>query len=137
MYRSLVNGHLFLHNCSSLIENMSRCLHHNTLGCIAQCPGRCCLHLYFGNVGLRLHVHELAQWRGTVAELCTHHALASLDPSARCLSLPAPTADLVFVFSLEELFLLHDLLMSATLLLEVADILAPPNGPEATPHLHR
>jgi hypothetical protein len=132
---------------------MSRCLHHNTLGCIAQCPGRCCLHLYFGNVGLRLHVHELAQWRGTVAELCTHHALAqwrgtvaelcthhalaSLDPSARCLSLPAPTADLVFVFSLEELFLLHDLLMSATLLLEVADILAPPNGPEATPHLHR
>ena len=58
---------------------MSRCLHHNTLGCIAQCPGRCCLHLYFGNVGLRLLPHELRQWRGLVAELCTYHASHIVD----------------------------------------------------------
>jgi len=105
---------------------MSRCLHHNTLGCIAQCPGRCCLHLYFGNVGLRLLPHELLQWRATVAELCAHHALHTLDATERGLSLPGPVASQVFLFSLEELFLLHDLLMSAALLLEVETILARP-----------
>lgn len=102
---------------------MSRCLHHNTLGCIAQCPGRCCLHLYFGNVGLRLLPHELHQWRTTVAEHCACHALSTLDTSMRCLSLPGPTASQVYLFSLEELFLLHDLLVSAALLLEVDTIL--------------
>lgn len=103
---------------------MSRCLHHNTLGCIVMCPGRCCLHLYFGNVGLRLLPHELRQWRATVAELCSHHALATLDAEERCISLPGPVNSQVFLFSLEELFLLHDLLVSAALLLEVEDILA-------------
>lgn len=103
---------------------MSRCLHHNTLGCIAQCPGRCCLHLYFGNVGLRLLPHELPQWRATVAECCEHHALRAPDATERCLSLPGPVASQVFLFSLEELFLLHDLLVSAALLLEVETILA-------------
>ena len=102
---------------------MSRCLHHNTLGCIAQCPGRCCLHLYFGNVGLRLLPHELRQWRGTVAERCAHYATHIVDGEERCLSLPGPVAAQVFLFSLEELFLLHDLLISATLLLEVDAIL--------------
>jgi hypothetical protein len=103
---------------------MSRCLHHNTLGCIAQCPGRCCLHLYFSNVGLRLLPHELRQWRGMVAELCTYHASHIVDAEARSLSLPGPTSDQVFLFSLEETFLLHDLLISAALLLEVDTILA-------------
>lgn len=102
---------------------MSRCLHHNSLGCIAQCPGRCCLHLYFGNVGLRLLPHELRQWRGLVAELCTLHAAHVTDAEARCLSLPGPVADQVFLFSLEEVFLLQDLLTSAALLLEVEHIL--------------
>ena len=102
---------------------MSRCLHHNTLGCIAQCPGRCCLHLYFGNVGLRLLPHELRQWRGLVAELCTYHASYIVDAEARSLSLPGPTSDQVFLFSLAELFLLHDLLMSSALLLEAEAIL--------------
>jgi len=103
---------------------MSRCLHHNTLGCIAQCPGRCCLHLYFGNVGLRLLPHELRQWRGMVAELCTFHTPHVADAGARCLSLPGPTSDQVFLFSLEEMYLLHDLLINAALLLEVDTILA-------------
>ena len=102
---------------------MSRCLHHNTLGCIAQCPNRCCLHLYFGNVGLRLLPHELRQWRSAVAERCGYHALHTHDATARCLSLPSPVASQVFLFSLEELFLLYDLLMSASLLLEVDTIL--------------
>ena len=103
---------------------MSRCLHYNTLGCIGLCPGGCCLHLYFGHVGLRLLPHELRQWRATVAELCGHHALVTLDATERCLSLPGPVASQVFLFSLEELFLLHDLLVSAALLLEVETILA-------------
>jgi hypothetical protein len=103
---------------------MSRCLHHNTLGCIAQCPGRCCLHLYFGNVGLRLLPHELRQWCGMVAELCTFHTPYVADAGARCLSLAGPTSDQVFLFSLEEMYLLHDLLISAALLLEVDTILA-------------
>lgn len=102
---------------------MSRCLHHNTLGCIAQCPGRCCLHLYFGNVGLRLYPHELRQWCSTVAERCEHHVLSTRDATERCLSLPSPVASQVFLFSLEELFLLYDLLVSAALLLEVEGIL--------------
>ena len=102
---------------------MSRCLHHNTLGCIAQCPGRCCLHLYFGNMGLRLLPRELRQWRATVAELCTHHLPTVLDAEARCLTIPGTTADQVFLFSLEEMFLLQDLLTSAALLLEVDTIL--------------
>ncbi len=103
---------------------MSRCLHHNTLGCIAQCPGGCCLHLYFGNVGLRLLPHELRQWRGMVDELCTFYLPHVADAEARCLSLPGPISDQVFLFSLEEMFLLHDLLISAALLLEVDTILA-------------
>ena len=107
---------------------MSRCLHHNTLGCIAQCPGRCCLHLYFGNVGLRLLPHELRQWRGMVTELCTFHAAHVVDAEARSLSLPGPVADQVFLFSLEEMFLLNDLLVSAGLLLEVDRILEQPVG---------
>jgi len=102
---------------------MSRCLHHNTLGCIAQCPGRCCLHLYFGNVGLRLLPHELEQWCGTIAELCTHHAGQVADTQCRCLSLPGFAPDQVFLFSLEELFLLNDLLVSAGLLLEAEQLL--------------
>jgi hypothetical protein len=102
---------------------MSRCLHHNTLGYIAQCPGRCCLHLYFGNVGLRLLPNELRQWRATVAERCAAHALVTLDATERSISLPGPVASQVFLFSLEELFLLHDLLVSAALLLEVDTIL--------------
>ena len=104
---------------------MSRCLHHNSFGCIAQCPGGCCLHLYFGNVGLRLHPHELRQWRGTVAERCATYAGQVADTECRCLSLPGPSADQVFLFSLEELFLLHDLLVSAGLLLEVEALLLP------------
>ncbi|MVN75114.1 hypothetical protein GO988_02115 [Hymenobacter sp. HMF4947] len=107
---------------------MSRCLHHNTLGCIAQCPGQCCLHLYFGNVGLRLLPHELQQWRGIVAERCAYHAVSVVDATARCLSLPGPVANQVFLFSLEELFLLHDLLVSAALILEVESILAQPSN---------
>jgi hypothetical protein len=103
---------------------MSRCLHHNMLGCIAQCPGRCCLHLYFGNVGLRLLPHELRQWHGTVAERCAQYVLTTVDVTERCLSLTGPVANQVFLFSLEELFLLHDLLVSAFLLLEVDTILA-------------
>ena len=102
---------------------MSRCLHHNSLGCIAQCPGRCCLHLYFGHVGLRLFPHELRQWCGTVAGLCDTHAPHLADPACRCLSLPGPSADQVYLFSLEELFLLQDLLVSAGLLLEVDKLL--------------
>jgi len=103
---------------------MSRCLHHNSLGCIAQCPGRCCLHLYFGNVGLRLLPHELRQWRGMVAELCTFHTPHVADAGARCLSLPGLTSDQFFLFSLKEMYLLHDLLVSAALLLEADTILA-------------
>lgn len=104
---------------------MSRCLHHNALGCIAQCPDRCCLHLYFGNVGLRLLPHELRQWRGLVAELCVLHAPRVADAAARCLSLLGPTADVVFLFSLEELHYLDDLLVSAGLLLEAEALLVP------------
>ena len=104
---------------------MSRCLHHNPLGTIAQCPGQCCLHLYFGNVGLRLLPHELRQWRGIVAELCTYHAPHIVDAEERCLSLPGPTSDVVFLFSLEEMHWLHDLLISAALLLETDALLAP------------
>jgi len=74
-------------------------------------------------VGLRLLPHELRQRRGTVAERCGHHALTTLDATERCLSLPGPVASQVFLFSLKELFLLHDLLMSAALLLEVDTIL--------------
>lgn len=103
---------------------MSNCLHHNTLGCIGLCPGQCCLHLYFGNVGLRLLPHELQQWQQLVAELYQHHAIQVTDPAMRCLSLPGPVAEQVFLFSLEELYLLHDLLVSAALLLEVKNILA-------------
>jgi hypothetical protein len=83
------------------------------------------LHLYFGNVALRLLPHELRQWQSTVAELCTYHAAHVVDAEARCLSLPGPTTDVVFLFSLEELHWLHDLLISATLLLEADALLAP------------
>ena len=75
---------------------MSRCLHHNPQGTIAQCPGQCCLHLYFGNVGLRLLPHELRQWRSIVAELCTYYAPHIVDAEERCLSLPGPTSDVVW-----------------------------------------
>jgi len=77
-------------------------------------------------VGLRLLPHELLHWRATVAELCAHHARHAPDATERCLSLPGPVASQVFLFSLEELFLLHDLLVSAALLLEVEAILARP-----------
>lgn len=103
---------------------MSRCLHHNSFGCIAQCPAGCCLHLYFGNVGLRLFPHELQQWRGTVAERCATAPVRVADAECRCLSLPGPTASQVFLFSLEELFLLNDLLVSAGLLLEAEQLLS-------------
>jgi len=81
------------------------------------------LHLYFGNVGLRLLPHELPQWQQIVAELCQLQASQVADPAVRCFSLPGPVAEQVFLFSLEELYLLHDLLTSAALLLEVKNIL--------------
>ena len=79
-------------------------------------------------MGLRLLPHELRQLRGMVAELCTFHAAHVVDAGARCLSLPGPVADQVFLFSLEEIFLLQDLLTSAGLLLEVDKILERPVG---------
>jgi len=81
------------------------------------------LHLYFGNVGLRLRPHKLRQWRGTLAETCEHQVVRVQAVEARCLSLPSPIADQAYLFSLEELFLLQDLLTSAVLLLEVDEIL--------------
>ena len=102
----------------------SRCLHHNDFGLISQCPNGCCLHLCFGNVALCLKRHELAEWRTTLAALYERHAGRLADPTARCLSLPGPAACQVFVFTLEEVFLLYDVLMGAALLLEAETILA-------------
>lgn len=97
---------------------MRQYLHHNDFGCISRCPSGCCLHLYFGNVALCLKGEELLEWREAVAELYQRHAPSAPDPTARCLTLPGPVAYQAFVFTLEEVFLLHDLLMSAGLLLE-------------------
>lgn len=104
---------------------MCRYLHHNDLGCISRCPTGCCLHLYFGNVALCLKREELPEWRAVVATLYERHAATLTDPLARCLTLPGPVAYQAFVFTLEEVFHLHDLLMSASLLLEVESLLAP------------
>ena len=104
---------------------MCRYLHHNDLGCISRCHTGCCLHLYFGNVALRLKRDELPDWRALVAALYEQHAISPPDPLARCLVLPGLATHQAFVFTLEEVFLLHDLLISASLLLEVESLLAP------------
>ena len=103
---------------------MCRSLHHNDLGCIARCPQGCCLHVYFGNVALCLKRAELAEWRAAIASLYQQHALRRPDPQARCLVLPGAAAYQKFVFTLEELLQLYDLLMSASLLLEAEALLA-------------
>ena len=103
---------------------MRRSLHHNDLGCIARCPEGCCLHVYFGNVALCLQRAELPEWRRTIASLYEQSARRLPDPGARCLVLPGAAAYQKFVFTLEELFLLYDLLMSASLLLEAEALLA-------------
>lgn len=100
-------------------------LHHNDLGCISRCPSGCCVHLYFGNVALCLKRNELLSWRTAVSDLYEHHAGLLPDPEARCLTLPGPVPYQTFVFTLEEVFLLHDLLMAAALLLEAQALLAP------------
>jgi hypothetical protein len=100
-------------------------LHHNDLGCISRCPTGCCVHLYFGNVALCLKRAELSAWRKAVAALYEQHAGQLPDPSARCLTLPGPVPCQTFVFTLEEVFLLHDLLMAASLLLEAQALLTP------------
>ena len=102
---------------------MCRYLHHNDLGCISRCPQGCCLHLYFGNVALCLNRTELPQWRTAVSQLHEQHLHRLPDPEARCLVLPGPVAYQKFVFTLEELLLLEDLLMGAFLLLEVEALL--------------
>jgi hypothetical protein len=104
---------------------MCRYLHHNDLGCISRCSTGCCLHLYFGNVALCLNRPELPEWREAVATLYERHAITLPDPQARCLTLPGPVSYQAFVFTLEEVFQLHDLLMGATLLLEAEALLAP------------
>ncbi|MBF9221731.1 hypothetical protein [Hymenobacter ruricola] len=104
---------------------MCRYLHHNDLGCISRCPTGCCVHLYFGNVALCLKRPELPEWRAVVAELYERHASRVPAPQARCVVLPGPVASQNFVFNLEEVFLLHDLLMGASLLLEAETLLTP------------
>jgi hypothetical protein len=103
---------------------MRQYLHHNDFGCISRCPSGCCLHLYFGNVALCLTVEELADWRQVMVGLYQRYAPQLPDTSSRCITLPGPVSCQAFVFTLEEVFLLHDLLMSATLLLEAESILA-------------
>ncbi|MBO2010304.1 hypothetical protein [Hymenobacter negativus] len=102
---------------------MCRYLHHNDLGCISRCSTGCCLHLYFGNVALCLKQDELPGWRAAVATLYERHAIGLPDPLARCITLPGPVSYQAFVFNLEEVFQLHDLLMSASLLLEAEALL--------------
>ena len=102
---------------------MSQCLHHNAFGCVARCPGKCCLHLYFGNVGLCLRTAELPDWCATIAGLYETHVQRLPDPLARRISLSGPTEGVALLFNLEELAQLQDLLVSAALLLEVDDIL--------------
>ena len=104
--------------------SISRCLHHNDFGLISQCPTGCCLHLCFGNVALCLKTNELAGWQTDLALLYQLHAPRIADPQARCLTLPGAGPHQAFVFNLEELFLLQDLLASAALLLEAKQILA-------------
>jgi len=99
-------------------------LHHNDFGCISRCPSGCCVHLYFGNVAICLKCNELTSWRAAVSALYEHHVGLLPDPEARCLTLPGPGAYQTFVFTLEEVFLLHDLLMGASLLLEAQALLA-------------
>lgn len=103
---------------------MRQYLHHNDFGCISRCPSGCCLHLYFGNVALCLKADELTEWRHVVAHLYQQHAPQLADSSNRCITLPGAVEYQAFVFTLEEVFLLHDLLMSAGLLLEAELILA-------------
>jgi hypothetical protein len=104
---------------------MRQYLHHNDFGCVARCVNGCCLHLCFGNVALCLQLDQLAEWRNQVAQLYEHHAATLPDPAARCLTLPGPVPQQAFVFTLEELFALLDLLTCAALLLEVEALLAP------------
>lgn len=103
---------------------MRQYLHHNDFGCISRCPSGCCLHVYFGNVALCLKADELAEWKQATATLYEQHVLQQPDPTARCLTMPGPVTYQAFVFTLEEVFMLHDLLMGALLLLEVEAILA-------------
>ncbi|MCB2408678.1 hypothetical protein [Hymenobacter lucidus] len=103
---------------------MRQYLHHNDFGCISRCPSGCCLHLYFGNVALCLKTDELTEWRHVTARLYQQHAPLLPDTTSRCITLPGPVEYQAFVFTLEEVFLLHDLLMSAGLLLEAELILA-------------
>lgn len=102
----------------------SRCLHHNDFGFISQCPKSCCLHLCFGNVACCLKPGELAKWQTDLALLYRRHAPRITDPQARCLTLPGAGPHQVLVFTLEEVFLLQDLLTGAELLLEAQEILA-------------
>lgn len=103
---------------------MRQYLHHNEFGCISRCPSGCCLHLYFGNVALCLKVAEVVEWREVTAQLYQKHAAVLPNPETRCITLPGPVACQAFVFNLEEVFMLHDLLMGASLLLEAEAILA-------------
>lgn len=111
---------------------MSYCLHCNELGSVSQCASGCCLHLYFGHVGLRLSPAGLRQWRALVRRQCAHHAPRVPDRQCRCLSLPGPTPEVVFLFSLQELYWLLDLLNSAALLGETGAVLRQ----LARPHLN-
>ncbi|TGE13839.1 hypothetical protein [Hymenobacter elongatus] len=67
---------------------------------------------------------ELTQWRHVMASLYQEHAPQLPDTTSRCITLPGPVTYQAFVFTLEEVFLLHDLLMAAGLLLEAEAILA-------------
>jgi len=108
---------------------MSYCLHYNTLGSIGQCAAGCCLHLYFGHVGLCLSPTGLQEWLRSVREQCAYHAPRVADVQCRGLHLPGPTAGGVFLFSLQELYWLLDLLTTATLLRETEAVLRQLPGP--------
>ncbi|RYU82097.1 hypothetical protein [Hymenobacter persicinus] len=103
---------------------MRQYLHHNDFGCISRCPTGCCLHLYFGNVALCLKRAEVTDWSAVTARLYERHAAVLPDPATRCITLPGPVACQAFVFNLEEIFMLHDLLKGASLLLEAEALLA-------------
>jgi hypothetical protein len=103
---------------------MRQYLHHNEFGCLSRCPNGCCLHLYFGNLALCLKPNELAEWQQDLTMLYRLHAPHVVDPRARCLTLPGAGPRQAFVFTLEEVFLLQELLTGAALLLEAEIILA-------------
>jgi hypothetical protein len=103
---------------------MPQYLHHNDFGCLSRCPNGCCLHLYFGNVALCLKPAELEVWRTDLTMLYRLHAPHVADAHTRCLTLPGSGPYQAFVFTLEEVFLLQDLLTGAALLLEAESILA-------------